>query len=688
MKPPFQIDSGCPQADDRVAWYLRVSTPKQKLEHQREHVIRFCEQYGITIPADHKFEDKEARHRSAKRADFQRLLNLVRTGHLDWIVICSFDRWGVADVDEFFEFRRLLLKHDVQLWSVVDQMNLTGIDEGDYFRIVSMAIGATKYVEQMAEKNILKMIEMAKQGWAATGNAPYGTDLVCYPLDDLNRPLFRVIRTRYSRPHRFRVVRYTRDSRVERDAAGIITVARLVVADVEDGERMPARDKKMTGYRFEPSDEPSRIRAVQQMFELYASGMEFREISRNLWNQGYQHYDKPFGYHGVETILSNPVYIGLPAWGKIGVGAYRILHSGRPMRIRRKSTDTFVVRKAIEHSIQPLRPVFTPIVPTEIWQCVNSRLQSRPHANPHFGKRRTRSRTSHPLNGKLFCPDCEQPMVLGSSMPALGSKRKKTRCFNCGTYRRFSRMQCNANTVGWDRLDIVLKNLLATVSQRIDRVIADPAKALREEEWAKNCELTDLLFAVQSELEAGARNGNISPDLLTAPPPNPDTPILELVFDLYRQMHANRTQLLREELAAAEAELDRIGTVLLEGVPSQTVKKKLYGRMGELETRKQEVERLLVPTTARAESLIGQLKAISSTIEEAKQAEVSQLLDTFIEKAIPRFEVLKVGHGKRRAILQSVEFIPRSTEAAKNILPHAMEICATHTDMDSCLRPG
>jgi hypothetical protein len=71
-----------------------------------------------------------------------------------------------------------LLRHDVQLWSVVEAMSLTGLKKGDYFRVVAMASGVTKYVEQMAEKNILKMFEMAKQGWAATGNAPFGTDLV------------------------------------------------------------------------------------------------------------------------------------------------------------------------------------------------------------------------------------------------------------------------------------------------------------------------------------------------------------------------------------------------------------------------------------------------------------------------------------------------------------------------------
>jgi hypothetical protein len=92
-------------------------------------------------------------------------------------------------------------------------------------------------------------------------------------------------------------------------------------------ERMPLRDKKSTGYRLAPSVETDRITAVNLMYELYDKGLEFIPISDMLWDQGYKHYDKPFGWHGVETILRNPVYLGLPAWGKLGVGAYYILHN-------------------------------------------------------------------------------------------------------------------------------------------------------------------------------------------------------------------------------------------------------------------------------------------------------------------------------------------------------------------------
>jgi DNA invertase Pin-like site-specific DNA recombinase/DNA-binding transcriptional MerR regulator len=684
MSPLPLINPVDPQPIDRCAWYLRVSTPKQKLEHQREHVARFCDQTSIIVPDEFRFEDKEKRHKSAKRHDFQRLLDAVSARRLDWIIICSFDRWGVADVDEFFEFRRLLLKNDVQLWSVVDQMNLTGLTEADYFRIVAMAIGATKYVEQMAEKNILKMIEMAKQGWAATGNAPYGTDLVCYPVNDLTRPLFRVIRTRYMRPHKFRIVHYTANSRVERDKAGLITASHLTVAKEEETERMPLRDKKATGYRFEPSVEAERLAAVRQMYELYDAGLGFTEISRRLWEQGHKHYDKEFMYHGVETILANPVYVGVPGWGKNGVGAYRILHGGGPVRIRRKATDTFVVRKKEEEFVRPLHPLFPPIVPAELWQRVHDRLQGRARSNPQFGKRRSRSRATHPLNGKLHCPDCDGPMVLGSSMPAAGKRGQKTRCFNCGTYRRFSRTKCHANTVGWDRLDAAVAELMEVVKGRIDRLASDPLKTLQEESWAKNCELTRAMETVFAATAGGP------PEVVAelCRPCDPDVPILDQVVAIYNRMHAGQTGPLRVEYEDAERELRRIGDLLIEGVPSQTVRKQLNARMSELEGKKQAIGTRLTPLTLRVDSLREQLAAVRRTIEQSEKAAVAKVLDQFVEKAIPRFEVLEVGRSKsRRAILKSVEFFPKQTEAARNILPHAMELCGAHRGTGSSPRP-
>jgi hypothetical protein len=459
-------------------------------------------------------------------------------------------------------------------------------------------------------------------------------------------------------------------------STGIVIAHHVTIGKDEIVERMPLRDKKATGYRFEPSIQADRLRAVNLMFELYDAGLEFHEISRNLWHQGFKHYDKPFGYHGVETILDNPAYVGLPAWGKIGVGTYRILHDGGPAKIRRRASDTLTVHKDDSQYIQPLRPVFPPIVPVDLWQRVHDRLRDRAYTNPDYGKRRTRKKADHPLNGKLFCPDCDEPMVLGSSMPSIGGRGKKTRCFNCGTYRRFSRLRCHANTVGWDRLDAAIAELFKTVKGRIGRFVADRVKSLRDESWARNCDLTKLMCSICEGLKEGTQEELA--DCLK--PPDPNVPIFEIVVQTYNRVHARRTEELRQELDGIDAELARIGSLLLEGIPSQTVKKQLFDQMAKLEGRKKEIEPLLVPLTARAETLIEELDAVKRTIETSERAATAPLLDSFVEKVIPHFDVQTVGpSGKRRAGLRSVEFIPRKTAVARNVLPQAMEIGAVRT---------
>jgi chaperonin cofactor prefoldin len=276
-------------------------------------------------------------------------------------------------------------------------------------------------------------------------------------------------------------------------------------------------------------------------------------------------------------------------------------------------------------------------------------------------------------------------MVLGSSMPAAGKRGQKTRCFNCGTYRRFSRIKCHANTVGWDRLDAAVDSLLEIVKDRVGRLLKDPLTTLQSDTWAKECELTKAMDAVFAALAAGP------PEVLAGlnRPTEPGVPIINYIIDAYNAMHAGQTETLRAELVEIEADLRRIGALLLEGIPSASVKRQLFDRMAALEARKTTVESNLTPLTMRVESLREQLRAIERTIAEADRSGLAKLLDTFVEKVIPRFDVEYQGpNRKRRAVLRSVEFVPKASEAAKSILPRAMEIGDTHTGTGSWLPPG
>ena len=672
----MNMNTDFPQPSDRIAYYGRVSTPKQKLEQQREHVLRFCEAKNLNLLPEMMFEDKEKRHKSAKRQEFQRLLALCRAGKVDWIIIATFDRWGVADVDEFMEFRRELMKTETQLWSVVDSLNLTGCDDGDYYRIISLACAATRMMAMQAEKNILKMIEMAKNGWAATGNGPFGLDLVCYPVNDITRPLFRVVRLRF-RPHLFKILWYTSDSRVVRDNNGIITASNIRTEKEETVNNMPPRDKKATGYRYEPTIMENRLKAVRLMFELYDEGMTFANISENLWKQGYGHYDKPFGYHGVEVILSNSAYIGLPAWGKLGVGAYRVCLDKQPTQYKRKKDDTIVLKKTEDQFIYPSHPLFNPVVPQDQFERVKKRLQGRGHVNEQYGKRRTRDKETHPLNGKLFCPDCNAPMVLGAFQPRVGQKK---RCFVCGTYRKTIRTKCHANTVRWEMLDLATDELLAAVKDRIEMVEQGNVEELQQAAWLKMTELGQTITTIINEVEAKPRKLNGKSVYLFFGDQGHN--MLLLAFDLYAKDAMENMQPLKEELADIERQLDTIADELAKGIPSQHVRNNLNNKMTKLEARKAELEPKLVPLTDKATAIIEQLTAIKETVVTANRLHRANLLGAFIEKVVPIFEIQeKCKDGKRRAYVRGFTFFPK--EQASKVMPEAMKIGAIRTGTGS-----
>ncbi|MBI2806073.1 MAG: recombinase zinc beta ribbon domain-containing protein [Planctomycetes bacterium] len=725
----------CPQSGDRLAYFGRVSTPKQRLEHHWEPVQRWLDSHDLHIPDELRFEDKIRRHESAsffrdwdkrkqntgrKRYRFDDMMQLVEAGSIDWIVISNFDRWGIRDKDEVFVFRSKLREYDVGLYAVVDQLNVTGLEDGDFWRVAAAAEGSTRYVSGMADKNIQKMIQMAEAGWATTGNNPFGIDLVLYPLNDLTRPLWRVVRTRYKKPHEYRVIYYTDKSCVDRDNAGFIVNARLEVEREVIQNNMPPRDKKTTGYRYEPSVEVNRLEAVRQMFEMYHSGLEFGAISESLWNQRLGHYDKPFGYHGVETILRNSAYVGLPAWGKVGVGEYRITLDKMPMPVKRKKDETLVMKKTEDQYIFPKRPVFAPIIKPDLFASVKQKLDNRPQVNDSFGKRRTRDKATHPLNGKLFCPDCDAPMVLGSFMPGTKTlqktkgKAKRYRCFVCGTYRKTIRAKCNANTVRWETLDAAIEEMLKRVADRIDTISRGDLNSLTEAEWLKKSELGKTILSIiwavlgkghhpenpashaiygflaqklHVETEFTVKKIEFKDGILERPDA---TKVFSWAFDFYDQEFTTTVAALKAELTAINDELDGIASeIVVQRRKNQSMAERLDKRAEELDKRRAEIEPQLVPITQKARATLEQLNSIRETILAADKTQIGLLLASFVERVYPVFDVKLTGpKKKRRTEVVSYRFVPKDTDAAKRVLPDEMKISVSRTGTGSSRPPA
>ncbi len=709
-----------PKPGDRIAYFGRVSTPKQKLEHHWEQVENWLLRNSLSVEPIQRFEDKIRRHESAsffrdwedrklksdrRRYRFDELMMLVEARKLDWILISSFDRWGIKEPDDIFVFRSRLRDYGVQLYSVVDELNITGIDESSFFRVAANAIGSTKYVSQQAEKNIAKMVSMAEGGWATTGNAPFGLDLVLYSLSDTSRPLWRVVRTRF-KPAEYRIVYYTAASRVERNAEGIISASRVEIESEVVQSVMPPRDKKTTGYRYEPSIETGRINALNQMFPLFLDGMTHGEISDTLWKLGMGHYSKPFGYHGVECILGNATaYTGRLAWGKLGVGEYRICLDKAPMRPQRKKGESLVIKKAEEHFVYPKSHLFLPLVPVDVCDRVCAKLKERPHINESFGKLRTRDRTCHPLNGKLFCPDCNRPMVLGGTMPgkktlAKRKKAKRGHCFVCGTYRKSIRTKCHPNTVSFRLLEEATRELLQSVADRIGVIQSGDITALSEAEWLKKSELgKQVLTIVHSVLEKYPQNedtqfykgvakkvieaGNELGYDDDASPIN----VFAWAFQEFDRDFEVSAAALRVELAAIKEKLEGIADLMLSQRKNPTIHQKLEADASNLESRRRVIEPQLTSMTEKARATLAQLENIQQTIIAADKFKTAQLLDSFVERVVPIFEVQKVGQKKkRRTKVVGFSFHPR--DSARHILSEVMKIEFARTGTGSWPRTG
>lgn len=643
-----------PKPGDACVFYGRVSTKKQKLEHQREFVDRWLDQEGIHIPKHWYFEDKEKRHKSAERENFQRLLELARTGEIEWIIIASFERWGVANVDEFFEFRKQLKDAGVRLWSVQDRLELTGCNDSDYFRIVALAVAHTMAMSQYAEQNIRKMVSMALGGWWASKEHPYGTDLMCCQLTD-KEPLFRV-----------QLV--SKD--LERKGPRLYRISH---ADgrTETVNKMPPRDCKTTGYRLVPSLDKERIENVKLVFELFDQGLTNREIANRTWAMGRNYFGKIFGPHAIESILKNPAYIGKPAWGKVAVGQYRQIFGMTARKpLERKKSEPKTFDKGEENYVFPTEPVFDPetFISITLWDRVQTKLKG--HEKRIYSGRR-RSKTIHPLNGLLVCPDCGKRMVVNNTK---GRKGQLVHYFICSQYSKSGKVVCRPNSVRFSKVDEAMKICWERVSTSLgDITKVNPADVTLEKILKSTItDYNDTLATIIVD-ELGIDLSDIPDDWMTTLPRAEVEFAWTLALKAYKAKLKNTAANSEGRLAKINTDLDRIGELLLD-VPSQTLRKKWYARVQELETEKAQIEASSVSLIDKLKSLVTHCEALQRTLADAKSLQNAALWDTFIERVVPVMEDLPFGKKTQRTAT-AFKFVPKLS--VSEILGDVLELKLT-----------
>jgi predicted site-specific integrase-resolvase len=637
-----------PMPGQAVAFYARVSTSKQKLEHQREMVDRWLDHEGIHVPPEMRFEDKEKRHKSEVRQGFQRLLDLAKAGKVDWIVVACFDRWGVATVDEFFAIRTILKEAGARLYSVQDQLDLTSAEEMSVMNIAMLAVAATTQMGFYGDRNVMKMVSMAQGGWHASKEHPYGCDLMCCTLAE-KRPLFRVhqVSKDFERkgPRVYKVFHY--------DGEGKVTKEEILT-------KMPPRDCKQNGYRLVPSIDTERIETVKLIFELTDQGMMPREVGKHLHAMGRTYFGKHFGPHAVESIVTNSAYIGKPAWGKMAYGAYRQVFNMTSVRPKeRMAKEPRHAVKPKEHHVFALEPVFSPdtFISESLWLRVQERLAKK--TKREYTKRRA-SKTIHPLNGLIVCPDCGRRMVLNNSSSRKGERRNY---FICGGYAKSGKIACKPNSITFVKINRAMAICWDQVNQKL-KELGQIDFAKDDEQWIKEGhrrykELATSLLGIAIDI------GLLDEDD-------------DVVFERYRMQskeRSERRESVQKRLVDIETKLIELAERIAE-TSSKTVRNALNAKAEQLEQERVQLERSSVSMVDRIRMIAAHSRALMQTLDDARKTREADVWDTFLDRVIPVFEVLPTTHRSAKRPTQRLcttfRFVPK--KSANDVLPHVLEV--------------
>ena len=242
-------------------------------------------------------------------------------------------------------------------------------------------------------------------------------------------------------------------------------------------------DKKRT-----PVIDEETAPVVKRIFEMYASGLSHLRISEILNEEGIlspgRYAFEKLGQKGfpngkdlwcpvsARRILNNIIYLGhLPQLQTTTV-------SYKNHKIRAKDQSDWAI---IYNNHEP-------IVSQELWDRAQARKKSVSNG------RKTRTGTTHPLSGFLFCADCGSKMKLNGCL----SHGKMWYSFNCGDHFRYGKSICFSHYISAKTIEEIV---LGDIREMAQRIVLDE-KAIREEFIRHNAELADkALKSAKKELQ-------------------------------------------------------------------------------------------------------------------------------------------------------------------------------------------
>jgi hypothetical protein len=433
----------------RGAALLRVSSDKQDTDRQRAELQNFINRLTLTV--GDWYEDTRSRMEAAntkKAVEFTALMERVKEGAYDYVLVLSQNRFGVLHDFQFGAFCNELLEAGCELWDTVQGRLNDPTDMGARFQTLAGNLASDKELTEKAYHSITGKVEKIKQGTTYFGgNIPYGAAVGIFD-QATGRMKWRV-----------EVLSSKRVRSQKRDKKEtVITLYRKCYLDgtIEEKEgKFPAYEES-DRPRYVWSEIPGRLQLVKEVFRWYAEeSWSFAGIAHKLMDNGVKGYYSDC-WQGVQVklLLRNPIFIGVPTWNKSGGEAKKweylggkyepvVLHKNRPQSTKvRTSKDYLPVPEAFR---------LTPVIDQKTWAVVQEKIDRADTKQPAPPPRKEKLW----LAGLLYCAKC------GQKMSAQSAHSRHPDRYVCSTYKMHKPGgTCFANTVKADFIDGLVSRYL------------------------------------------------------------------------------------------------------------------------------------------------------------------------------------------------------------------------------------
>ncbi|HEY7315211.1 MAG TPA: recombinase family protein [Gemmataceae bacterium] len=624
--------------DDGGVAYLRVSDPhKQDWASQRRIIQSWLDKHGLRVSL--WLEDGGSRDVAYKRPEFQRLLKLVEEGRVRWIVVDAQDRFGVSNNWELGKFICHLRENNCELWSVSQGC----LSSDDAFTSLMAAVGSVQSKHEQldkAQRSIRGKIAQAKAGEFTGGTPPYGHDVCCVGPDGQER--WRVYyESRYQR-----VQIWPEGRRVRFDGKG----------------NFPARNSGEK-LRLTPSIDAERVAMARKIFQWLATeAINVYQLCRRLNALGISPViGKAWYPTRLIPQLQNPVYlIGCGVWNKRGFGRHLEWKDGEYSPVPKVNDRAKTGRKrAADQYIYPDQ-TGQGIIDQETFDKVQAKLAAGPR------RESTAPRNSGLwLSGLIYCGHCDGVGASGGRMMGWHAKDDKA-CpysYTCPSYRHYGPANatgCRLHRVNQKVIEKLLEQYLdeagTSLQALLDVTAGDDAEdiltgLLHEEEGKRLSYLRELTRLWREVRDSGAR------------PPAGQPWAVGNLLAAYRSQARRRRVELNKQLAAKEAELDRL-VEQYAGLRSEMARERANRKMEAMEQEILGLREQIAPLDARVEGLHEELMTLEQRIAEAREAlagdsnrRKAQAIRTVIRRIVCKFQHVQAGSLKR-SVLTEVRIEP------------------------------